>query len=85
MHIQCGHKINIPFESCIESLIFFQIDFYLKFYLHVHKLCFPNSKGKIKLIIRRADIVLWHITNISATCIVLHNICIIGKDKFDMK
>ena len=24
-------------------------------------------------------------TDIVATCIILHNMCIIGKDKFDMK
>ena len=34
---------------------------------------------------RRSDIPLRHMTNVIVTCIVLHNICTIGNDKFDIE
>lgn len=34
---------------------------------------------------RTVDIPLWHITDIVATCIVLHIMCMIETYKFDMK
>ena len=32
---------------------------------------------------RRSDIPLRHMADVVATCITLHNICTIGKNKFD--
>ena len=34
---------------------------------------------------RRTDIPLRHMTDVVATCIVLRNMCTIGKNKFDIK
>lgn len=34
---------------------------------------------------RNIDMLLRHMTDIVATCIVLHNICATGKDKFYME
>ena len=34
---------------------------------------------------RRSDISLRYMTNIVATCIVVHNMCTIGRKKFDIE
>ena len=34
---------------------------------------------------RRANIPLRHIADVIATCIILHNMCTIGNDKFDIE
>ena len=34
---------------------------------------------------RRFDIPLRHMADVVATCIILHNMCTIGKDKFDIE
>ena len=46
---------------------------------------FGILKGSWRIIMRRADIPLRHMTDIVATFILLHNMCNIRKDKFDME
>ncbi len=54
-------------------------------YMCVEHISFGILKGKWRIIIRRFDISLRHIADAVATCIILHNMCIIGKEKFDIK
>ena len=49
------------------------------------KRAFEILKVRWRIIIRRVGILLRYIANIITTCIVLHNMYIIGNDKFDMK
>lgn len=49
------------------------------------KRVFRILKGKWCIIMRRVDIPLRHMANVDAICIVLHNMCIIGKNKFDIE
>ena len=44
---------------------------------------FGILKGRWRVIQKRADVPLRSIADIVSTCIVLHNLCIITKDKFD--
>jgi hypothetical protein len=44
---------------------------------------FGILKGRWKIIHKRADVLLRSMADIVSTCIVLHNLCIITKDKFD--
>lgn len=42
-------------------------------------------KGTWRIAMRRVDVSLRHMDDIVATCIILHNMCIIEKDKFDLE
>lgn len=44
---------------------------------------FGILKGRWRIIQKRADVPLRSVADIVSTCIVLHNLCIITKDKFD--
>jgi hypothetical protein len=44
---------------------------------------FGILKGRWRIIQKRADVPLRSMADIVSTCIVLHNLCIITKDKFD--
>jgi hypothetical protein len=44
---------------------------------------FGILKSRWKIIQKRADVLLRSVADIVSTCIVLHNLCIITKDKFD--
>ena len=44
---------------------------------------FGIFKGRWRIILRISDIPLRHMADVIATCITLHNMCTIGKDKFD--
>ena len=46
---------------------------------------FGILKGRWRIIIRRSDTLLRHMTDVIATCSTLHNMCTIGKDKFDIE
>ena len=39
----------------------------------------------MKIYYKKFDVLLWHMVVKVATCIVLYNMCIIGKDKFDIE
>ena len=46
---------------------------------------FGILKGRWRIIMRRANIPLRHMADVVVTCIILHNMCTIGKDKFDIE
>ena len=46
---------------------------------------FGVLKGRWKIIMRRVDISLGYMTDVVSTCIVIHNMCTIGKDTFDIE
>jgi hypothetical protein len=46
---------------------------------------FGILKGRWRIIMRRADILLRYMTDVVCTCIILYNMYTIGKDKFDME
>lgn len=44
---------------------------------------FGILKGRWRILLKRIDMPLRHVPNVVTTCICLHNLCIIHKDKFD--
>ena len=45
---------------------------------------FGILKGRWIIILKIVDMPLRHVQNLVTTCICLHNLCIIHKDKFDL-
>ena len=44
---------------------------------------FGILKGRWRILLKRIDMPLRHVPNVVTTCICLHNLCIIHRDKFD--
>ena len=79
--------IHNPFKGCIEGLKGYKANW--NFIQSSTCMCvervFGILKGRWRIIMRRANISLPHMTHVVATCIVLHNMCIIGNNKFDIE
>ena len=79
--------IYSPFKGCAKSLEGYKANwnFIQSFTRMCVKRAFGILKGRWRIIMRRTDILLRHMTDVVATCIVLRNMCTIGKNKFDIK
>ena len=79
--------IYSPFKGCAEGLEGYKANW--NFIQSSTRMCVERAfgilKGRWRIIMRRSDISLRHMTDIVATCIILHNICTIRKDKFDIE
>lgn len=49
------------------------------------KRAFKILKGRWRIIIKRVDVPLWNMVDMPTIYIVLHNMCVIRKDEFDME
>jgi hypothetical protein len=45
---------------------------------------FGMLKRRFKILLKKVDIPLFHMSNLVTTCIHLHNMCIVDLDGFDM-
>ena len=86
MHIQYDRDFIAYSKGCVVGLEGYKVNW--NFIQSSTCMCvecvFGNMKGRWRIIIRRIDISVRHMADI-VTCIVLHNMCTIGNDKFDME
>jgi hypothetical protein len=76
-----------PFKGCAEGLEGYKANW--NFIQSSTRMCVERAfgilKGRWRIIMRRADIPLRYMADVVCTCIILHNMCTIGKNKFDME
>lgn len=74
-----------PFKGCNDGLESYKAHW--NFIQSSTRMCVERAfgilKGRWRIIQKRADVPLRSMADIVSTCIVLHNLCIITKDKFD--
>jgi hypothetical protein len=79
------HWMYCPFKGCYDGLKSYKAHW--NFIQSLNRMCVECAFGILKdrwgIIQKRADVPIRSMTNIVSSCIVLHNLCIITKDKFD--